>query len=219
MKMLIQKGCDFSAKFRLRDKDGNVIKLTDANFIRFRVKNDLVNVDLCFPKVTAVDEVQQVSFDATPTVGTFKLSHDGNVTGLLNFDDTSTTVQTALRALKSLNNVTVTGSITSPTGLTVTYVTKDGGREQPLLVVSDNTLLAGVTDVVVTVTETIKGVGEHGIEITDGEKGIITVLGSENEAGLYATGVDQDATLKVRIAAQDLAIKKLLRFLDVESEL
>lgn len=217
-KMIIQKGCDFSQKLRIKDKDGNPVKLTLVNFIRFRVKNQTTNVDLCFPKIAAVDEIQKISFSSVPTVGTFKLSHEGNETSTIAFGDSAATVQAALRALKSLNDVTVAG-IFDVTGLTITYITNDGGRDQPLLLIVDNTLKTGVTNVVITVTETTKGIGEHGIEISNGPTGLIEILGSEAEAALYADGLGADATLKIRIAAEDLPIRKLDKFLDVIAEI
>lgn len=215
-RMTIQKGCDFSQKLRIKDKDGNPKDISTANFIRFRAKNGSNDIDLCFPKVAAVDEIQKVAFSSTPTVGTFKFSHEGNETVAIAFDAAAATIQTALRALKSLNDVTVSGTIDDVTGLTITFVTRDGGRDQPLLLVTDaGSLKTGVNVVAVTVTEDTKGIGEHGIDILNGATGLIEILGSELEAGLYADGLGADATLKIRDGAEDLPIEKFTKFLDV----
>jgi uncharacterized phage protein gp47/JayE len=100
-----------------------------------------------------IDEVQDITFSAVPTSGTWTVSHDGNIAAI-QFNDTNAQIQTALRALASLTDVVVSGDYTS--GFTVTYTGADGQKEQPELVLETNTLDAGGA-VAITITETTKG--------------------------------------------------------------
>lgn len=83
-----------------------------------------------------VTEVQTITFSAAPASGTFKLSYDGNETTALNYDDTNSEIQTALRLLSGLGSVVVTGSIA--TALVVTFTGVTGAAE--LLEITDNSL-------------------------------------------------------------------------------
>ena len=61
--------------------------------------------------VTAVNEVQKVELPGTPSSGTFTLTYSGQTTAALPYNATAAQVQTALRAISSINgaNVSVTG--------------------------------------------------------------------------------------------------------------
>ena len=102
------------------------------------------------------DEIQDIDFDAVPDDGEWTLIFDGDETGTLAFDDDATAVQTALRLISGLEEVTVSGNYTS--GFTVTFTDGSGFIDQPLLQIGTNTLQASAVDVAVTFTETTKGV-------------------------------------------------------------
>lgn len=101
-----------------------------------------------------VDEVQTITFSATPTGGSFKLNHSGEITAAILFSEGSTEVQTALNALSSLSGLTVSGSFA--VGFVVTFAGDDGKQEQPILVEDINTLINGGA-VTITITETTPG--------------------------------------------------------------
>ena len=101
-----------------------------------------------------IDSIQTIEFSAFPTNGVFTLTHSGNETSDINYNDTSFDIETSLNALASLSGVIVTGDFS--TGFTITFSGSDGQKDQALLIVSLNTLSDG-SDISITVTETKKG--------------------------------------------------------------
>lgn len=101
--------------------------------------------------ILAQTTVQQISFSVTPSSGTFILSWTPfgiNQTTLnsspINWNDPASTVQTKIRAMgTALASVTVSGSITSTTGLTVTFTGVP--PVAPLLVSGTNSLGSVIT--------------------------------------------------------------------------
>ena len=89
--------------------------------------------------IAGTDEVQDITFGSVPTAGTFKLFFDGEETATIPFSATASTVESALEALSTVTDVSVSGSFAA--GFTVTF---DGAgmekRNQPLLVVTENLL-------------------------------------------------------------------------------
>ena len=91
-------------------------------------------------------EIQTISFDNTPTSGSWELSYDGTGTGALAWNISSADLQIALRTIPDLASVTVSGSMA--TGFSISMV----GVAAPLLIVmAANTLMASVTPVVETI--------------------------------------------------------------------
>lgn len=82
---------------------------------------------------------QTISFDVNPTAGDFTIGYGMLNTGSIAFDAVAANVQTALRLLAGLENVTVTGSILSTTGLNIVMI----GIQTP----SVFTVLSTMTDV------------------------------------------------------------------------
>jgi hypothetical protein len=84
--------------------------------------------------------IQEIVFPSVPVAGTFKLVYDEEETTALAWSSGATAIQTALRLLTGLDDVTVTGSIASQS-LIVTFV----GITPPALELSitDNSLLDG----------------------------------------------------------------------------
>lgn len=118
------------------------------------------NIFLTGFNLSTRQEIQQVSFSTTPTSGNFTLVYQGEATASLAFNATNTAVQTALRGIIGLGNVVVTGSVTSGTGLTLTFPITDGNVAQ--ITVGANTLSSGVA---VTVTSTTT---QDGVAVTSG---------------------------------------------------
>lgn len=114
--------------------------------------------------ITGVDEVQTITFSAVPTSGSWKLSFDGEETSVLAYNITAAALQTALNALAGLSGVTVTGNFA--TGFTITFAGADGKQNQPLLVLTLNSLLNGVTPVTPTIAETIQGIPQGSVSMT-----------------------------------------------------
>jgi hypothetical protein len=100
------------------------------------------------------NEIQTLTFSSAPTAGTFTLRSGTNETGVLNWNDNATTIQTALRLVSNNQNVVVTGSIAG--GLTLTYITADGDMPQ-VQTGATNTLVNGATPVTITGATTQEG--------------------------------------------------------------
>lgn len=138
-------------------------------------------VDFDVTLVAGVDEVQDLDFSLVPTAGSFKLQHDLNETAAIAFNATALDVQNALNALSSLSGVTVTGNFTA--GFTITFAGADGKQNQSTLVVTNNTLVSGITAVTTTVVTTVAGSPQGVTSMTAQEdgptsavKGTLTVI-------------------------------------------
>lgn len=116
-------------------------------------------------QLTAVNEVQTITFGGTPTGGTFKFSFKGQTTAAISWNATNGTlvsnVDTALEALPAIGAggvVTAVGTMTAGIGtLTVTFSGATvAGAAQPQLVVADNSLTG--TTPTLAVAETTAGV-------------------------------------------------------------
>lgn len=127
--------------------------------------------------VAGNNEVQDITFSLTPDAGSFILSFRGQSTSAIAFNATASTIQAALEGLSSVGtgNVSVTGSITNPTGLTITFLNAGpdglGLRDVDAITFSSNTLVQGATAVAITVTETTKGVPQGSVNLLATETG------------------------------------------------
>lgn len=90
--------------------------------------------------IPMVVEKQLIDFDANPAAGTFVVDYDGQNSAAINWNDTAAQVQTKLRAVPGLEDVVVTGAITT-TGLTLTFNGESG--DVPLVTIENNTLATG----------------------------------------------------------------------------
>lgn len=159
-----------------------------------------------------VDEIQTVSFTATPTVGQWKLTYTkGSVseeTAALAFDIDAATLQSALNALAMLSGVTVTGSVGA--GFEVTFAGADGKQPQEILVVSENTLDSPAATV--NVTRTTVGVEQGKCEMTALTTGPITApTGSLNVIDTPVFGLDSTQNIVDALVGRDLETDLELR--------
>ena len=135
---------------------GSIVSVTGNSTARFVTLSDVI-------LVAGVDEVQDLTFSATPNAGSFRLGFGGLTTALIPFDDTAADIQTKLEALLSVptGSIEVTGSFAA--GFTFTFQgngsTGLGKRDVDILVISDNTLSDGAA-VTPTIVETTKGVAQ-----------------------------------------------------------
>ena len=90
-----------------------------------------------FQKFLGVNEIQTLSFSATPDEGEFVLEHNGNRTTRLGFNSTTVDVKNALEALASINEVNVTGSVSG--GFTIEYIGPDTNTPINLIAVGTGT--------------------------------------------------------------------------------
>ena len=140
---------------------GGTILSVDGNSVaRFVTRNDVALGG-------GLDEIQTITFDAVPDSGAFTIDFEGDTSPSIGFGATAATVEAALEAMSSIDDVTVTGSFAG--GFVVTFVgDRVAKRDVPLMSISSNTLLLVATPVVITVTETITGF-EQGVVIADAE--------------------------------------------------
>ena len=107
-------------------------------------------------RLTTQNEVQVATINGAPTGGTFTLSFEGATTTPLAYDVAAADVQTALRALATINgaNVTATGSAGGP--YTITFIGNRASLPQ-LLIQAAYGGLTGGTAPTVTVARTQAG--------------------------------------------------------------
>jgi uncharacterized phage protein gp47/JayE len=122
--------------------------------------------------IAGTDEVQTISFSATPDEGSITFFYRTEETSALAYNDATpaATLQTYLRALDFLSEVVVSGSFAA--GFVITFSGADGKQEHPLLTVGTSTLKASSVDVTTTITETTPGVFQGSCSMTCTETGI-----------------------------------------------
>ena len=105
--------------------------------------------------IPMISEVQQLAFDAVADGGDFEINFDGDGPQVVQWDDDAATIQANLRAnIAGMENVVVTGSIASQT-LTLTLAGYEGPA--PLVTITNNNLVDGVTPIVITPSEVTDG--------------------------------------------------------------
>ncbi len=215
-KAILTKGKDGDFFIDLNKSNGRPQPIVGWTLIKVILKNeDGTDLELFAPLTAGVDEVQDITFDNVPDSGAFTLSFAGEKTASLAFNASNTDVENALNALRQLSSVTVAGDFTS--GFTVTFATDDGDRAQPLISVTDNTLLIVAAAVVTTVTETTPGVSESGVDVVDQNCTRLNVKVGEDKTALLKAGVGQTVVVDVRIGSQDLNIPPIENVLDVKT--
>ena len=149
---------------------------------------------------TAADEVQTIYFAGMPSnipdEGSFKMYFGTELTDAIAYSEGAAEIQTALRALASLSEVTVSG--TFATGFTVTFTGADGDQTQNALVIYANTLKMGDGPIKVVVEETTPGSAGDDVAVTVAEDtagapdaSVATTVavtqagGTDNDDGVY----------------------------------
>jgi len=105
-----------------------------------------------------VNQIQRISFNSTPVAGSWNITFRGETTGPLTYSATNAEVKTALELLSSVDEVTVTGDITTYFEITFTG-TNVKFRKNPVTVVQ-STLTNGLSALVI-VTESIHTEGVY----------------------------------------------------------
>lgn len=126
---------------------------------QIQVSGDAINIFQTIEDGTiaaAVNEIQTITFDDVPTAGTFTLTHEGNTTANINWNDTFAAVQAALEALASIGagNVTVTGDFA--TGFICEFVSGMAGIEVEEMTATSALLILG-NPVTIEIEETTGG--------------------------------------------------------------
>lgn len=94
---------------------------------------------------------QTISFVGTPASGTFKLSYNGVPTALINWNDSTSTIQTKLQAVTGLSAAVVTGTIA---GLTLA-IALNAPSALAMIAVTNNSLMTSVPAAVLASNSTI----------------------------------------------------------------
>lgn len=162
----------------------SLTSLTSTYFVQTQnAQNSEIKIDNFTP--TAVAEVQTLTPDAVATAGTYTLTYGGETTSALNYNATTTDVQTALNALSTVSaigNVTVGGNdLTSTNGMTVTFASSAGNAS---MISIDIGSLTGPS--AVPVSETTRGNNEAWVSrnsniITDALTGTTLILQDVND--------------------------------------
>lgn len=147
---------------------GTQVSVLGSPASTFKTKNDVT-------LVAGTDEVQTVDFSAAPTSGDFRLKFRNEETVPINWNANAATIEAALNSLSKLDGVTVSGTIA--TILTITFAGNSGKIDQPLLEVTDNNLLNGVTALTSTVLEVTPGVAQGKVNAEANDDGAITAPG------------------------------------------
>jgi hypothetical protein len=79
-------------------------------------------------KFLGINEIQTLSFDAVPDSGDFLVTHDGNDSGRISWNDNAAAIEAILEAMPSITDVTVSGDFSS--GFTIEFTGVDGLQDQ-----------------------------------------------------------------------------------------
>ena len=101
---------------------------------------------------SGINEVQTVTLASGVNAGTFTLQFQGPVTDQLSYNASAAQVQAALRAIPTINTVSVTGSAGGP--WTVTWSGGQAAAQQPLLFGDGSQLTGATTSLITLVTAT-----------------------------------------------------------------
>ena len=114
-------GTVYTIEFTDIDGSANQTTLTAGTFSAAYASVFRRDVTVSLPGETAVNEVQVITLNGSPTGGTFTLTYSGQTTGTIAYNASAATVDTALEALSNIGvgDVAVTGSAGGP--YTVTF--------------------------------------------------------------------------------------------------
>lgn len=170
---------------------GTLFSVDGSPSIIFRTISDVT-------LIAGTDEIQDIDFDDVSTGGAFQITYKTETTASIAWDDNAVAVQTALNNLTGLSGVTVTGDFTA--GFTITFAGNDGKQPQSALGITNNSLLAGVTPVVITVTETTAGVYQGTVDCLSETSGAVEVNANT------LTAIDTPVNGLTRVFNPDAAI-------------
>jgi hypothetical protein len=144
--------------------------------------------------IAAVNEEQLISFDEVPDAGLWSLSYGSESTSNLAFNANASAVQSALRLIEGLEDVTVTGNYSS--GFTVVFEGSAGGQDQPMLQEDTNTLEESASPVSIIITEE-----EGGVAASDTREVIVI----DNHIEVHCISAATNAEVKAQIEASSSA--------------
>lgn len=110
---------------------GNFSSNFFVTFEGVNAKQDVPLLDLALLANPGADEIQVISFSSIPTSGTWRVHFNGEWTGDLAYNATSSELQSELNGLSSLSSVSVTGNYN--VDFTVLFQGANGKQDQPLL--------------------------------------------------------------------------------------
>lgn len=152
-------------------------------------------------------EVQHLAFSGTPATGSYKIDYGAEITGFITALSSAATVQSALRLLAGLENVTVSGS--EAAGFDVTFIGVPGNATA--LTISNNTLMTSVpAAVTITVTTPTPGVAETLDEAIARTSSLVQYFGIlpdsiQGSVDLLAAAASVQALNKILFAASKTA--------------
>jgi hypothetical protein len=121
--------------------------------------------------VAGTNEVQTITITGTPTGGTFKLRFRGQTTTALDFDSTSSEIDTALEALGAIapGEVTCAGGPLPGSAVTVTFSGQYAAENVPMIEPVDVALTGGTAPAVAVTASTpgVPAIGTHVITPAD----------------------------------------------------
>lgn len=153
---------DFVFTIEFKDVDGsaNQSLMTASVFSSSTTAVFRRTVTVTQPGVTAVNEVQVVTLNGTPTGGTFTVTLGANTTSGLAYNASAGTVQTALQGLASIgaSNATVAGSAGGP--WTVTFVVGKAATDMAEMT-GNGASLTGASSNTLTVADSTASAGPN----------------------------------------------------------
>lgn len=144
---------------RIKNLLGGFFKQTDGQ-LEFA---NLLSDGLTGAPVIPLNEIQHLAFSLVPTSGQFFIQFNGQTTTAIQWNDTPIAIQNALNALSNLGGAIVTGSFAA--GFDIEFAGVDKEINQPQVTIPTNSLLNGVTAVVVTPTTPQEGLPAFGFGI------------------------------------------------------
>lgn len=103
-----------------------------------------------------INEIQTVNFSAIPNDGTFRLSHNGNLSANIAWNDTPSEVLAQILAINGITSGVLSGSIATGS-FTFEFTGASGKQNQPTFLINNNSLTGGGTPVTPSVVVTQDG--------------------------------------------------------------
>lgn len=218
MAIKIVAGRDKKIRIFVFEEDGKTpADITGYDYINLAVRSLTGDrVELLAPRSAGADEVQDIDFDSVPDAGSFQITLGNETTAAIPFGASNTDVENAINALELFSEVVVTGNFTG--GFQVTFQGKNGKRNQPAVVIANNTLEAASAPVAVTVAVTTEGKSRSGIEVFSVFPAVLDAYYTEEETVLILQDQVLCGDLQIRKGEDDMDIEPLDDFIEVVAD-